>query len=96
MREINSFIDICLIKEYSKKSLDNGYSLDIDDVPQNDRSHFLDLLMNHDTDVKDQVLSMMQSWINDRLQICEMKDNFQNNVHVNRTINGDYSWSATA
>ena len=93
MKEINSYIDNCIINEYANKSLENGYSLDIDDVPPNDIAHLLDLLMKYDTDVRDQVLSRMQNWIDERLPICEMQDNYNNNIRVSRTINGDYLWS---
>lgn len=77
IRDIDSFIDNCLISEYVNKYSDKGYSLDIDNVPIHDRNNFLDLLMKHDTDVRDYVLSSMQKWIDDRLPEWESQDRFE-------------------
>jgi hypothetical protein len=76
MKEINSYIDRCLIDEYATKSFDEGYSLDVDDLSEHERSNFLDVLMKHDTNVRDYVLFQMQKLIDQRLPQVEVEDRF--------------------
>ncbi len=71
MKEINKYIDICLIKEYGLPNPSiNAYELDIDDLPDHEINSFLDELMSDDTNVRDIVRYHMQKLIQERL--CEV------------------------
>jgi hypothetical protein len=76
MKEINSYIDRCLIDEYATKNFDDGYYLDVDDLSEHERSNFLDVLMKHDTNVRDYVLFQMQKLIDQRLPEVEAEKRF--------------------
>lgn len=89
MDEISRYIDICLIDEYADKDFENGYTLDIDSVPEHDRSNFLDLLMKHDTGVRDHVLYAMQQMIDARLPECEVSDRDAAGLRLVQMSNGD-------
>lgn len=89
MKELNRYIDICLIDEYANKNVNRGYSLDIDSLPEHERSNFLDELMKNDTTVKDLVLFHMQKLIDERLSHCESKDRDLLGISVVRMSNGD-------
>lgn len=94
MKEINNYIDRCLIDEYANKSFSKGYSLNIDDVTEHDRATLLDLLMKDDTDVKDYVLHTMQKLIDQRLYEKEIEDRYDSGcVSKVDHINGEISWN---
>ncbi len=89
MKELNHYIDICLIDEYADKDFNNGYTLDVDSLPEHERANFLDELMKHDTAVRDLVLYHMQKLLNKRLPECEAKDRDAAGLKVIRLSNGD-------
>lgn len=89
MNEIDSYIDVCLIDEYADKDFNEGYQLDVDSLSEHERSNFLDLLMKHDTTVRDLVLYNMQKLINERLPECELKDRNRAGIKLIRMSNGD-------
>jgi hypothetical protein len=89
MKEINRYIDVCLIDEYADKDFANGYSLDIDSLPDHERANFLDLLMQHDTNVRDLVLYHMQKLIDERLPERELEDRHGSGFKLIRLSNGD-------
>lgn len=74
MKELYNYVDICLIDEYADKDFENGYSLDIYDLSENERENFLRQLMLHDTTVRDLVAFEMQKLINKRLSLCKEND----------------------
>lgn len=74
MKKINQYIDRCLVDEYATKSFKDGYSLDLDEIPESDLENFLRLLMTNDTTVRDLVRCHMQQLINNRLQDVESED----------------------
>ena len=76
MKELYKYIDVCLIDEYAEGNFEDGYSLDIDSLPKNEISNFLDRLMQEDTTIRDFVLSHMQQMINERLPIREVDYRF--------------------
>lgn len=89
MDEINSYIDVCLIDEYAEGDFVNGYSLDVDSLPENERANFLDRLMQEDTAVRDFVLFHMQKLINARLPEREAVDRQHAGLRLVRLSNGD-------
>jgi hypothetical protein len=89
MDEINSYIDVCLIDEYAEKDFENGYSLDVDSLPENERANFLDRLMQEDTTVRDLVLYHMQKLIDERLPEREAEDRQHAGLKLIRLSNGD-------
>jgi hypothetical protein len=89
MDSLNQYIDLCLIDEYAEKSFTEGYSLDVDSIPEHDRSNFLDELMRHDTTVRDLVLYHMQKLIDERLPECEVKDRQNAGLRLIHLSNGD-------
>ena len=89
MNDLNKYIDTCIIDEYATKSFSEGFSLDIDDVPQHEVSNFLDELMKRDTDVRDYVLNSMQQLINKRLSECESEERYDSGLRLVRLSNGD-------
>lgn len=69
MENINSYIDTCLIQEYGVPNRQiNGYELDIDDLPDNEKDNFLHRLLQEDTTVRDVVHYHMQRLIEKRLR----------------------------
>jgi hypothetical protein len=89
MKELTSYIDICLIDEYADKDFENGYSLDVDSLSEHERSNFLDLLMKNDTAVRDFVLHNMQKLIDERLPECEANDRSHAGLRLSQRSNGD-------
>jgi len=89
MKELNRYIDTCIISEYADKDIHNGYTLDVDSLPEHERANFLDELMKHDTAVRDLVLSHMQKLIDDRLPECEANDREDSGLRVITFPNGD-------
>lgn len=73
MKNLNSYIDHCIIEEYADRNLKNGYSLDVDDLPKHDFDNFLNMLMEEDTSVRDYVRCSMQKMIDARLPEVESK-----------------------
>lgn len=89
MKELYKYVDICLIDEYADKSFTEGYSLDVDDLSEHERSNFLDELMKNDTTVRDLVLFHMQKLIDERLPECEAKDRYDAGLTLRQLSNGD-------
>lgn len=89
MKELNRYIDICLIDEYATKSFTEGYSLDVDDLTEHERDNFLAELMKHDTAVRDLVHYHMQKLIDERLPECEAEDRRHAGLKLVRLSNGD-------
>lgn len=85
MTNLNQYIDLCLIDEYATKSSTEGYSLDVDSIPENDKENFLHILMQADTSVKDMVTHAMQKLINDRLADMEYED-WSSNKYGSRRV----------
>ena len=61
--KIKTFIDRCLIDEYSC----GNQTLEISEISKNDVGHFLELLFAEDEGFRDMVEDRMQDMINDRL-----------------------------
>jgi hypothetical protein len=89
MNDLNKYIDHCIIDEYATKSLSEGFSLDVDDIPENELSNFLHELMQRDTNVRDYVLHSMQSMINERLRECESTERYESGFQLKHLSNGD-------
>lgn len=89
MKDLNKYIDNCIIDEYATKSFSEGYSLDIDDVPETEISNFIDELMKRDTNVRDYVLHSMQQLINERLRERESDERYDSGLRLIRLPNGD-------
>ena len=67
MKEVFSYIDLCLIDEYKEQDKD-GYHLDIESIPEGELETFARLLMNHDTATREFVRMEMQRLIDYRLE----------------------------
>jgi hypothetical protein len=89
MKELNRYVDLCLIDEYADKDFENGYSLDVDSLPEHERDNFLNELMKHDTTVRDLVLFHMQKFIDERLPECESNDRYHAGLKIITLSNGD-------
>lgn len=73
MTNLNRYIDNCIINEYAAKKQD-GYTLDVKKLPQNEIDHFLDELMNKDMYIKELILERMQDLIDQRIPFVETYD----------------------
>jgi hypothetical protein len=92
---IRKYIDLNLIDEYAYKSLRNGYSLDVCDIPANEIAHFLDILFKHDFHTRDLILDRMQDLINDRIQMVECQAKYDSGlIPVQDQVNGEVNWVA--
>ncbi len=94
MNKINSYIDRCLIDEYAHKSFKNGYSLDLDSLPEHEIYNFLEKLMENDTKVRDLVRYEMQQLIDNRLPEVEAEDRKASGYRIVRDYQtGETSWA---
>lgn len=74
MIELERFIDRCIIDEYATKNLEEGYSLDIDQVPEHDQNIFLTKMLEADTNLRNYALNCMQQMIDDRIKEVELEE----------------------
>lgn len=88
IKSLNTYIDASLIDEYADKSLD-GYSLDVDSLPDHEISNLLDRCMQEDTAIRDFVLAKMQEMIDTRLPEFEAQDRFDREQRIVYLSNGD-------
>jgi hypothetical protein len=86
---ITSYIDRCLIDEYANKLFYRGYSLEVDEIPKAEILNFLDLLMAHDSALREAVLDHMQTLIDKRLSAVEIKDRASAGLKLVQLSNGD-------
>lgn len=86
---LEQYVDLCIIDEYAEKSFHEGYTLDVDSLPDNEISNFLDELMKRDTSVRDYVLHSMQEIIDERLGECELRDRDDAGLTLVHMSNGD-------
>ncbi len=86
---LDQYIDLCLVDEYADKDIENGYSLDVDSLPEHERANFLDKLMQEDTSVRDFVLFQMQKLIDERLPECQADDMLHAGIRRVQLSNGD-------
>ncbi len=92
---IRNYIEKVLINEHAYKSFNNGYSLDVTDLPANELDNFLDMLFKHDYHTRDLILDRMQDLINERLPLLECRDKYDAGyVPVQDNINGEINWIA--
>jgi hypothetical protein len=92
---IRNYIEKVLINEHAYKSFNNGYSLDVADLPANELDNFLDMLFKHDYHTRDLILDRMQDLINERLPLLECQDKYAAGlVPVQDRINGEINWIA--
>ncbi len=89
MESLNKYVDLCIIDEYAEKSFEEGYTLDVDCLPDNEIANFLAELMERDTSVRDYVLHSMQQIIDDRLPECEVRDRENAGLTLVHMSNGD-------
>lgn len=67
MNELNRFVDLCIIDEYATQDFREGWSLDVQDIPDDALVDFLKLMLTSDTRLRDIVLHDMQALINKRI-----------------------------
>ncbi len=81
--ELNKYIDRCVIDEYAVRTED-GFMLDVDDIPDHEKLTFLMKLLEEDTPLRDIALTLMQKLIDDRIPHCEQEYFFD---HIYGEIN---------
>lgn len=86
--ELNTYIDRCIIDEYAMRTND-GFQLDVDDLPQHEKLTFLTKLLESDTSLRDSALSLMQNLINERLHDHEVEDLRERGMTRIHLSNGD-------
>jgi uncharacterized protein YifN (PemK superfamily) len=96
-KKISIFVDRILIDENATKDLENGYHLDISDIPKGDTSHFLDLLFEQDPAFREMVTEHMQCVIDERLQAIEQDDRYsEDQFPSNDKQTGELIWTQGA
>ena len=92
---IRTYIEKVIINEHAYKSFNNGYSLDVCDIPKNDLENFLDVLFKNDGYTRDLILDRMQDLIDERISFAECSDRYNAGfVPVINDANGETSWVA--
>jgi hypothetical protein len=71
MNNLNTYIDRCIIEEYATKSITDGYSLSVDDLPNSELSTLVDRVLDSDTELKEIFLNHIQKLINNRIPYVE-------------------------
>jgi hypothetical protein len=74
MIELEKFIDRCIIDEYATKNLEEGYYLDVDQIPAHDQNILLAKMLEADTALRDHALSCMQKMIDERITEVELEE----------------------
>jgi hypothetical protein len=93
-KTIATFIDRTLIDEYASKDLHNGYALEVSELTQSDKSHFLDLLIAQDESLRELVEEHMQCLIDERCSAMEYRARCDSDVFATIDGNtGDVSYS---
>lgn len=70
IHELDTYIDRCLLDDYAVFDED-GFHLDVDNLPSNEKLNFLLRLLEEDTSLRDRALSLMQKLIDERLPTYE-------------------------
>lgn len=92
-KNLNSYIDHCIIDEYAFKSFRFGFSLDASEIPQHDFDNFLDYLVKHDPATREIIEERMQVLINGRLSIMECESRYDKGyIPLTDQINGETLW----
>jgi hypothetical protein len=86
--ELNTYIDRCIIDEYAMRTND-GFQLDVDDLPQHEKLTFLTKLLENDTSLRDSALNLMQNLIDERLPNYEAEDLRARGMQRIHLSNGD-------
>lgn len=86
--ELNNYIDRCIVDEYAVRTED-GFMLDVDDLPDHEKLTFLTKLLEEDTSLRDTALSLMQKLIDDRIPYCEAEDLSDRGMKKVYLSNGD-------
>lgn len=67
MSYIDKYIDRNILDEYAEKPFLNGYTLDVIDIPKNELSNLIELLLQRDPALREIVLDYVQEKIDERL-----------------------------
>lgn len=87
---LDKFIDRCLIDEYATKDKKGTYHLDVDNLPANELSRFVDEVMKSDCNAREEMLIAMQKMLNARLVKKEIEDgDFFNDDTVHEQLKAD-------
>ena len=76
MNNISKFLNL-LFSEYANKPHDEGYHLDVQDIPQQELIDLVDLMMKDDTTLRDSVLFHIQNTINSHIGDFEANNRYQ-------------------
>lgn len=91
---IEKYIDTCLISEYADKDFKHGYSLEVANLSDHEKSNFLDLLFRNDPVLKEMALDRMQELIEQRLPRIEAQDRYDAGFKPRIDhINGEVIWN---
>ena len=72
IKELNSYIDVCIIDEYAKKDCEGYLALDVCNIPDNDIENFIRRAMQEDIKLRELVYMQMQKMIDERLPEVEL------------------------
>lgn len=89
MIELEKFIDHCIIDEYATKNIEEGYYLDVDQIPAHDQNILLEKLMEADTGLRNYALAYMQQMIDERIVEVELEEREHLGFTARRTDDGD-------
>lgn len=89
---LRSYIDHQIIDEYADKDL-SGFTLYIQDLPENEQSNLLDAIAASDPDFKSYILEYAQNLIDERLPIREQKLRYDEGFKPHQDeATGEVSW----
>lgn len=93
---VTRYIDNQIIREHAYKS-QRGYLLYVGDLPDNELSNLLDVLLTQDEVTRELLLERVQELIDQRIPTVEAQDNVNRGLkplHDSQT--GEVSWVARA
>ena len=74
MIALEKFIDRCIIDEYATKNLEEGYYLDVNQIPEHDQNMLLAKMFEADTNLRNYAISCMQNMIDERIVEVELEE----------------------
>ena len=75
MEKLTQYFDM-IIDEYAHKPVDEGYCLDVEEIPHSELLHLIDKMMKEDTNLRDVVMHTIQKSIDKRLPVFESNHRF--------------------
>lgn len=89
MKSLNQFIDLCIIDEFAVKDYQDGYSLDVESIPEAQQVDLLSEIMKSDTSLRETILIGMQKLIDKRLADREVQTRYASGYRLSHCWDGD-------